>query len=127
MKPFSIRVLDAAAPGFDAELERLIAFEVAQDDDVEAAVAAIVRDVRARGDAALIDHTRRFDRLARPYHTGDFADRNCGCRTVRLREFVCGRRCFAIPRVIEMTGNYLPGGRNKSRPYIGKSYRLEYR
>ena len=63
MKPFSIRVLDAAAPGFDAELERLIAFEVAQDDDVEAAVAAIVRDVRARGDAALIDHTRRFDRL----------------------------------------------------------------
>src|SRR2546421_12265212 len=50
----------------------------------------------------------------------------CQC-LVRLREFVCGRRCFAKPRVIEMTGNYLPGGRNKSRPYIGKSYRLEYR
>src|SRR5205807_7710129 len=48
---------------FDAELERLIAFEVAQDADVDSAVASIIDDVRARGDAALIDYTRRFDGL----------------------------------------------------------------
>ena len=60
---FAPRVLDAAAPGFEAELDRLIAFEVAQDAEVERAVADIVADVRARGDAALLDHTRRFDRI----------------------------------------------------------------
>ncbi|MGE5145990.1 MAG: histidinol dehydrogenase, partial [Candidatus Eiseniibacteriota bacterium] len=34
------------------------------DEDVDAAVAAIIGDVRARGDAALIDYTQRFDRVA---------------------------------------------------------------
>ena len=59
----SLRVLDASASGFDAELDRLIAFEVAQDAEVDATVAAIIADVRGRGDAALIEYTRRFDRL----------------------------------------------------------------
>src|SRR5438270_2817826 len=59
----SLRILDSAAVDFDAELERLIAFEVAQDADVDSAVASIIDDVRARGDAALIDYTRRFDGL----------------------------------------------------------------
>jgi histidinol dehydrogenase len=58
-----LRVLDATLPAFDGELERLIAFEVAQDASVDTAVAAIVADVRARGDAALVDYTRRFDRF----------------------------------------------------------------
>jgi len=62
-QPFSVRVLDAAAPGFDADLERLIAFEIAQDVDVDRAVDTIIADVRARGDAALLEYTRRFDRL----------------------------------------------------------------
>jgi histidinol dehydrogenase len=61
--PFSVRVLDAAAPGFDAELDRLIAFEIAQDDEIERTVSTIIADVRTRGDAALLEYTRRFDRL----------------------------------------------------------------
>jgi histidinol dehydrogenase len=60
---FSIRVLDAATTGFAAELDRLIAFEVAQDDAIDRTVSSIIADVRARGDAALIEYTRRFDRL----------------------------------------------------------------
>jgi histidinol dehydrogenase len=58
-----LRLLDASAPGFDAALDALIAFESAQDPAVDATVAAIVADVRARGDAAVLDHTRRFDRV----------------------------------------------------------------
>lgn len=58
-----LRLLDAAAPGFDAALEALVAFEAAQDPSVDAAVAAIIADVRARGDAAVLDCTRRFDRV----------------------------------------------------------------
>ena len=56
-----IRRLDSAQPGFDARLSELLAFESAQDASVERAVTEILSDVRTRGDAALLDCTRRFD------------------------------------------------------------------
>jgi histidinol dehydrogenase len=55
--------LDASAPGFDAALARLTAFESKEDAAVETAVAAIIADVRARGDAAVLEYTARFDRV----------------------------------------------------------------
>ena len=58
----SLRRLSAEAPDFEREIAALIAFEAAQDPAVEAAVAAIVPDVRARGDAALLECTAKFDR-----------------------------------------------------------------
>ena len=60
---FAVRRLDASANGFAAEFDLLIAFEAAQDAAVDAAVAGIVADVRARGDAALLEYTARFDRV----------------------------------------------------------------
>ena len=60
----SPRRLDAEAPGFERELAALIAFESAQDPAVEAAVTAILADVRIRGDAALLEYTAKFDRFA---------------------------------------------------------------
>ncbi|MGE5171960.1 MAG: histidinol dehydrogenase [Rudaea sp.] len=59
----TIRRLDSRAPGFDAALDALIAFEAAQDPGIDAAVAAIIADVRIRRDDALLDYTARFDRL----------------------------------------------------------------
>ncbi len=64
MDGLTLRRLDTADPDFAAQLEMLIAFESAQDPAIDAQVAAIVADVRARGDAALLDYTGRFDRLA---------------------------------------------------------------
>ena len=61
--PLAVRRLDTTAPGFDGELAALIAFEAGQDPAIDATVAHIIGDVRARGDAALLDCTRRFDRL----------------------------------------------------------------
>ncbi len=58
-----LRRLDSTAPDFDAAFAALIAFEAAQDPAVDTTVAAIVADVRARGDAALLDYTARFDRV----------------------------------------------------------------
>ena len=55
--------LDSSALGFDAALARLTAFESKEDVAIEAAVAAIVADVRARGDAAVLEYTARFDRV----------------------------------------------------------------
>ena len=59
----AIRRLSSGQPDFDARLGELLAFEAAQDPQVDAAVAAILAEVKARGDAALLEYTRRFDRL----------------------------------------------------------------
>ena len=63
MSTLTLRRLDSSAPAFDAALQGLIAFEAAQDPAIDATVAAIIADVRERGDAALLDYTARFDRL----------------------------------------------------------------
>jgi histidinol dehydrogenase len=60
----AIRRLVSSEPGFDASLAELVAFDAAQDDAVDRAAAAILADVRARGDAALLEYTKRFDGLA---------------------------------------------------------------
>src|SRR5438477_12041476 len=56
------RRLSTADPAFEEAFAQLIAFEAAQDDAVESATARILDDVRARGDAALVECTARFDR-----------------------------------------------------------------
>ena len=66
MATLDMRRLDTADPGFATALDALIAFESAQDPAIDAQVAAIVYDVRARGDAAVLEYTQRFDRLAAP-------------------------------------------------------------
>jgi len=48
---------------FASELKQLLAFETAQDDQVDNVVADILRDVKKRGDAAVLEYTHRFDKL----------------------------------------------------------------
>ena len=60
----SIRRLASTQPDFEARLAELLAYESVQDATVEAAVAAILADVKARGDAAVLEYTRRFDRAS---------------------------------------------------------------
>ena len=59
----AISRLDSDAPEFLETLDRLLAFDASADEAIETAVAGILRDVRARGDAAVLDCTLRFDRL----------------------------------------------------------------
>ncbi len=54
--------LDSRDPGFAAAFTALVEARREADGDVSRDVSAIVADVRARGDAALADYTRRFDR-----------------------------------------------------------------
>jgi len=56
------RRLDSRAAGFDGDLARLVEIEAAMDESVDAAVAGILEAVRARGDAAVMELTARFDR-----------------------------------------------------------------
>jgi histidinol dehydrogenase len=54
--------LNSQDPAFDADLERLLDWEQTADPAVEAVVREVIAAVRARGDAAVIEYTARFDR-----------------------------------------------------------------
>jgi len=56
--------LRTSDPDFAARFTDLLAQARETTETVDAAVAAIIADIRARGDAALIDYTARFDRLS---------------------------------------------------------------
>lgn len=49
---------------FSSKLDKLLAFENAQDDAVESTVAKILANIRNRKDAALIEYTNQLDRLS---------------------------------------------------------------
>ncbi len=53
--------LDTSAAGFAAEFERVLHWSAATDDAIEQRVASILADVQLRGDAAVLEYTRRFD------------------------------------------------------------------
>jgi histidinol dehydrogenase len=58
-----IRHLDSAQPDFQQRLDTLLAFEASTDEAIERSVAAILHDVKTRGDAAVLEYTNRFDRI----------------------------------------------------------------
>ncbi len=58
-----LKRLKSGDPQFPAQLKALLAFEGAQDSTVDATVAGILSDVRRRGDAAVLEYTRRLDRV----------------------------------------------------------------
>jgi histidinol dehydrogenase len=62
MSALKLRLLNTRADGFTADIERLLDRAHAIDPKIETTVRDIVADVRARGDAAVVEYTRRFDR-----------------------------------------------------------------
>ncbi len=61
MTGVNIRVLDTAAAAFEAEFQRVLHWSEETDHAIEERVAAILADVKARGDAAVLEYTARFD------------------------------------------------------------------
>jgi histidinol dehydrogenase len=59
-----IRRLSTREPDFLATLDALLAFDNSTDDAIERTVAEVLANVRTLGDAAVIDYTSRFDKLA---------------------------------------------------------------
>jgi len=56
--------LDSRSAQFAEQLAARLRFEAAADAAIEQSVAAILADVRTRGDAALLEYTQRFDGVA---------------------------------------------------------------
>ena len=61
--PVAIRRLNAADPDFARHLDHLLSWESVSDDGVNQRVLEIIKQVRERGDAALVEFTERFDGL----------------------------------------------------------------
>ncbi|MDT9000551.1 histidinol dehydrogenase [Paucibacter sp. APW11] len=59
-----LRQLNTAAADFEAEFQRVLHWSAETDAAIETRVAEILADVRARGDAAVLEYTARFDRLS---------------------------------------------------------------
>jgi histidinol dehydrogenase len=81
--------LDSSSADFAKRFDALLAQKREVSPDVEAAVRAIVDDVRTRGDAALIEATRKFDRLELTAATMrvsaaeiDAAEKSCAPETI---------------------------------------------
>jgi len=61
-----MKLLDSSRPDFFASLDALTHHAGALDEGVDKTVAAILADVRARGDAAVLEYTQKFDRIDAP-------------------------------------------------------------
>jgi histidinol dehydrogenase len=59
----NLRGLSTASPDFEAEFQRVLHWSAETDAAIEQRVAEIIADVRARGDAAVLELTARFDGL----------------------------------------------------------------
>ncbi len=55
--------LSTASAGFEADFQARLHWSADTDAAIEQVVADILADVRGRGDVAVLDYTRRFDRL----------------------------------------------------------------
>ena len=62
MSQLNIKKLNTTSPDFKQQLQALLAWDEADDLDVQHRVLDIIADVRKRGDAAVIDYTNRFDK-----------------------------------------------------------------
>ena len=81
--------LDSNAPGFADSFAKFLDAKRELSADVDAVVATIIEDVRVRGDQAVLDLTKRFDRLDLTAETlrvsaGEIADAWKGCTKAAL-------------------------------------------
>ena len=59
-----IRRLSSAEADFEQKFRELVAVDASVDPEITRRAEAIVDDVRERGDAAVLEYTARFDRMA---------------------------------------------------------------
>jgi histidinol dehydrogenase len=76
--------LNTADAGFDAAFQTLLGQKREEAEDVDQAVASIIADVRTRGDQAVIDLTRRFDRLSLTPETLAFSQAEIDAETAKV-------------------------------------------
>ena len=69
-----IKRLNSGDTNFKATLMASLSLPSADDNAIDSAVLGILADVKARGDAAVLDYTKRFDRLSSANTASSVAD-----------------------------------------------------
>lgn len=82
--------LDSSDKGFEADFAALVDGRRGVESDVGAVVDGILADVDARGDAAVLDYTKKFDRLDLTADRLRITDGKSKARSPR-----CRRKCSA--------------------------------
>ena len=63
MNALNIPVFNTVASDFNQQLQTRLAFDDSTDAGIQTAVTDIIAAVRARGDAAVVEFSNRFDRI----------------------------------------------------------------
>ncbi len=92
------RIIDFRDPDFDSQFERMIRASRDEKSNVDTQVASILADVKARGDAAVIEYTKRWDQLDLMPATMRFgpdelsgAERHCDSDTLAALKLAAAR------------------------------------
>src|SRR5438067_10960347 len=102
-------ILSTGDSGFEIAFRRLLAAKRESSADVDTAVTAIIDDVAARGDAALIDYTKRFDRVALTQATLRLTPAEIAEMAVRAPADTVAALRFAAERIEDFHRRQLPG------------------
>ena len=92
--------LDAKQADFEARFVDLLGAKREAAEDVDAAVAAIIAGVRARGDAALADYSQRFDRVDYATHSLRISEAEIEAATADCQPKAVDALKFAFERVL---------------------------
>jgi len=92
-------ILDSRDAGFAAAFETLLNSKREASDEVGNAVAAILADVKARGDAAVIEYTERFDKPAQANWQLRVTDEEIAAASARVSSDVLSALTVAHERI----------------------------
>ena len=59
----NIKRLTTTQPDYQEQMEALLAWEGVSDDQVNSTVRDILKNIRLRGDEALVEYNNKFDRM----------------------------------------------------------------
>ena len=71
--------LDAASPGFEKQFSAFLGRNRDSDENVDRIAAEIVTDVRKRGDVALAEYTKKFDKAEGALRISDAEAQRSSC------------------------------------------------
>ncbi|HLI22710.1 MAG TPA: histidinol dehydrogenase, partial [Stellaceae bacterium] len=101
--------LDSASPQFPAAFAKFLAAKRELAADVDLAAAAIIDDVKINGDAALLEHTKRLDRLELTPATLRVADAEIDAAAKACSRQAIEALAFAKQRIEDYHRRQLPG------------------
>ena len=102
--------LNADDSDFEAQFTALLSAKREEAPDVDEAVAAIIADVQARGDAALIELTERFDRLRLTPETLRFSPEEVDALIAQVPEEERAALELAATRIRAYHARQMPAG-----------------